>query len=290
MQANYEINKKENIYFALKVVFGIIGYGLILLYAKLIMESDKEPVFTVLIIYSVMILLFLFFRLGILVGYIKGNAVKVTNEQFPNLYNILLAQCNALHISSVPDMYLLQSGGLLNAFATSFMGSNYIVLYSEIADEMFEDNMATVEFVIGHELGHIKRKHLLKKLLTFPSFFVPFLGGAYSRACEYTCDNIGASVAPNGVRSGLILLAAGKKMWTKVNIEKFTQQENTERGFWFWFAEKVSTHPRLTKRILQFSHLADTGKTSGLNKKSFSTEAATTAASDAIDHSKYFPQ
>jgi Zn-dependent protease with chaperone function len=149
----------------------------------------------------------------------------------------------------------MQNGGILNAFATAFMGSNYIVIYSEIAEEAYQNNQETVEFIIGHELGHIKRKHMLKSLLLFPSFIIPFLNTAYSRACEYTCDSIGASLAPKGVKSGLILLASGKNIWKRVNIDKFIEQESTESGFWFWFAEKTASHPRLTKRIIQFNYI-----------------------------------
>jgi Zn-dependent protease with chaperone function len=218
-------------------------------------SSGKIVTLFPILFYLILILLYLFFRLGLLIGYIKGNSIKVTKSQFPVLHSILLNQCNVLDIKNVPDLYIMQNGGILNAFATTFMGSNYVVIYSEIADEAYQNNMATVEFIIGHELGHIKRKHMLKSLLLFPSFILPFLNSAYSRACEYTCDNIGASLSPNGVKPGLVLLASGKNIWKNVNIEKFIEQEYTAEGFWFWFAEKVSSHPRLTKRLIQFDHI-----------------------------------
>lgn len=286
MALQYQINPKENFYFALKVVFAIIGYGLIFYFVNLLMSMEKSELFIPLMFYVFAILLYLFFRLGILVGYIKGNAIKVTSEQFPNLYSVLVAQSNKLELSSVPDMYIMQSGGILNAFATGFMGNNYIIIYSEIADEMYQDNMETVEFVIAHELGHIKRKHVLKTILLFPSFFMPFLSLAYSRACEFTCDNIGASLAPNGAKAGLLLLASGKNLWTKVNVEKFIEQESTGSGFWFWFAEKVSTHPRLTKRLSKLNHLPN--KDSKIMKPKLDKFDASIV--EETDHSKYFPR
>jgi Zn-dependent protease with chaperone function len=234
------------------------------------------------VFYVVLIIMYLFFRLGLLVGYIKGNAIKVTKSQFQNLHSILLSQCKTLEIDNVPDMYIMQNGGILNAFATAFMGSNYIVLYSEIADEAYQDNIETVEFIIGHELGHIKRKHMLKSLLLFPSFIVPFLSSAYSRACEYTCDSIGASLSPKGVKPGLILLASGKNIWKRVNIDKFIEQESTESGFWFWFAEKTSSHPRLTKRIIQFNHIK-------IAKAVFFEPVLEEKVSENTNHSRYLP-
>lgn len=254
----YKISTKEHVYFVLKIIFGLIGYGLIFLALKALISSDQFPAFIPILFYIVLIVLYLFLRLGLLIGYIKGNAIKVGRNQFPNLNTILESQCKSLEIDNVPDMYIMQNGGILNAFATAFMGSNYIVLYSEIVEEAYQNNIDTVGFVIGHELGHIKRKHMLKSLLLFPSVMVPFLNSAYSRACEYTCDNIGAALSPNGAKSGLILLAAGKGIWKKVNLEKFIEQEYTEGGFWCWFAEKVSSHPKLTKRLIQFNNLVVT--------------------------------
>lgn len=286
MALQYQINPKENFYFTLKLLFAIIGYGLIFYFINLLMSIEKSELFIPLLFYVFLIVGYLFFRLGILVGYIKGNALKVSKEQFPKLYDVLLTQCNKLELNTVPDMYILQSGGVLNAFATAFMGNNYIVLYSEVAEEMFQDNMDTVEFVVAHELGHIKRKHVLKTVLLFPSFILPFLGLAYSRACEFTCDNIGASLAPNGAKSGLILLASGKNIWRKVNIEKFIEQESTASGFWFWFAEKVSSHPRLTKRLSKLTHLPN--KDSIMVKTKL--DIIESKQPEATDHSKYFPR
>jgi len=280
----YEVHIKERIYFGLKIVAAIIGYGFIFLVELFLLGSGKPQEFIVLIFYALIFLMYLFFRLGLLTGYIKGNAVKVTPSQFPEIHAILLTQCRKLEINNVPDLYIMQSGGILNAFATTFLGSNYIVLYSEIAEEAFQNNKETVEFVIGHELGHIKRKHMLKSLLLFPSFIIPFLNSAYSRACEYTCDNIGASLCPNGVKPGLILLASGKNMWNKVNVEKFIEQGSTENGFWVWLAEKTSSHPNLTKRVKRFNHFKTTERIVSIEKmKPENMERAT-------DYSSYMPK
>ena len=143
----------------------------------------------------------------------------------------------------------MQNGGVLNAFATRFVGRNYVVIYSEIFDLIHEERTDELSFIIAHELGHVKRNHILKRLLLFPSFIVPFLGAAYSRACEYTCDNIGNALSPNGSKNGLMILAAGKKSFKKVNMDEYLELAEDETGFWKWFAEKVSSHPNLPKRI-----------------------------------------
>ena len=284
---NFEVNYKEHLYFALKAIVSIILYVLILLGIASVFMSETIPRSSVylILIYVALIIILLFFRFGVLVGYLKGNAVKVTAYQFPDIHEIVNKQSRALGLSSVPDVYILQYGGFLNAFATRFLGTNYIVLFSEIVESANDEDKKVLEFVIGHELGHIKRKHLVKRLLLFPSSLVPFLGFAYSRACEYTCDNIGYALCPEGVKSGLLLLASGKGLFKKVDTLEYVKQIQMERGFWNWFSEKVSSHPHTTKRLAKFRDiLTDKVKVGKVTENSITEQPITD------DHSKYMPR
>ena len=269
-------------YFAFRVVAAMAGYILIVGSVFGLAQVPNGAALIPLAAYVILIILYLFFSLGVLVGYLKGNAVKVTQKQFPDIYKIVQDQCQRLDMK-VPDVYILQSGGVLNAFATQFIGSKYIVLYSDVLEEAYQGNLEAVEFVIGHELGHIKRNHLNKKLLLFPSFIVPFLNRAYSRGCEYTCDNIGAALSPAGASQGLLLLAAGKQLWRKVNPLEFTAQTDTEGGFWHWFAEKVSSHPHLNKRVERFPNQKPA------NVQGRRAQETVTIQEIKSDHSAYLP-
>jgi Zn-dependent protease with chaperone function len=283
-QIEFEVVQKEKIYFSIKVIMSLIIYALIIFGINAVFSIDNPAsagVVRLLAVYILMFISFVFFRSGIFIGYLKGNAVKVTPSQFPEINSIVQKQSDLLGLSTVPDVYILQSGGLLNAFATRFFGSNYIVLYSEIVDAALEKDKNLLEFIIGHELGHIKRKHLIKKLILFPSFIVPFLGPAYSRACEYTCDNIGYALSPLGARNGLLLLASGKNLFSKVNTTEYIKQGYSEDGFWKWFAEKVSSHPNTTKRIIKFRETSAAPPPKA--------EAAL-ELNETEDHSRYFPK
>jgi Zn-dependent protease with chaperone function len=250
---SYKVNRKEKFYFSIKLIMCIVLYP-ILFFGLFKLYSEGVPLqLKIFLSYGFIILIFIIMRLGLLIGYLKGNAIKINENQLPDIYEVIKRQSQLLGLKSIPDVYLMQAGGVLNAFATRFMGTNYVIIYSDILDEAYENNIQAVEFIIGHELGHVKRKHVLKKLLLFPSVIVPFLGSAYSRACEYTCDSIGASLSPKGVRNGLVLLASGKKLYQKINVERFTSQVTTEKGFWSWLSEKVSSHPKLAKRVILFS-------------------------------------
>jgi hypothetical protein len=50
----------------------------------------------------------------------------------------------------------------------------------------------------------------------------------------------------------MLVLAAGTKLFRKVDTHQFMEQAHTESGFWLWFSEKTSTHPHLAKRLSRF--------------------------------------
>lgn len=243
----YRVHSKENIYFTLKVIFTLLIYaGVYQLIAS--MDTALNPAYYVFIFYAVFIALYILFVNGYLAGYVRGNGVRITPDQFPDVYQSIKKHCETLNMD-VPPVYILQNGGVLNAFAARFVGRNYVVLYSEIFELTYEEASNELNFVIAHELGHLKHRHLIKRFWLWPSALIPFLSAAYSRACEYTCDNIGHALSPNGSKLGLLLLAAGKKTYKNVNVHEYVSTAYYEADFWSWFAEKVSSHPTLPKRI-----------------------------------------
>lgn len=293
---NYHVEPKENIYFAICLIISLLIYTAMILGIMAGLEFGKGPIIAVLGFYAFIIIVALHVMRGVLVGYIRGNAVKLGPHQFPEIHQVVMRQSQALGLGRVPDIFLLQQGGLLNAFATRFMGSDYVVLYSDLMEEAYEKNQETVDFVIAHELGHVKRNHILKRLIVLPAMLVPFLGNAYSRACEYTCDSIGASLSPEGAHSGLLVLAAGKRLFRNVDAHIFIEQRYTEAGFWTWFAEKVSTHPHLTKRLARFAKspvFADTpqvGKNNGWDVPLTAPTKEEPKQEPVSDVSKYMPK
>lgn len=289
----YQVSPKENAYFYIRLFASLGLYYLIVKLVLLSLQSTGPEMVTVYTLYAyiVIIFLFLFFRFGILIGHLKGNAIKVGQHQFPDIYQVAVKQSELLGLSKVPNIYILQSGGVLNAFAARFLGRNYIVLYSEIVETAYDQDKSILEFIIAHELGHIKQNHMLKNLLLLPSYLVPFLGSAYSRACEYTCDNIGQALCPTGVRGGLLVMASGRTIYRKVNVNEFLRQDASEDGFWKWFAEKVSSHPNLTKRlaILGEVKVSPTARSRALLIEEPVVAPVTVVETKVEDHNKYMP-
>ncbi|NHN31842.1 M48 family metallopeptidase [Paenibacillus agricola] len=188
---------------------------------------------------------------GLMVAGIRSSGVKLTERQFPEVYEQVQILCRQMDIVQVPDVFIIQSGGVLNAFATRFFGRNFVVLYSEIFELIEQGNEKELSFVLAHELAHIKRKHMTKQLLILPALWIPFLGNAYSRSCEFTCDRIATAYigdAQAAIR-GLTILAVGKKLFSQVNIPDYLEQSYHERGFFIGWYRLMSTHPPLPNRI-----------------------------------------
>lgn len=188
---------------------------------------------------------------ALMLGYIRTNGVRLNPEQFPKMYDRVKELCAKMEMKYVPDMYVLESSGALNAFATRFFGRNMIVLYSAIFELIEEGAEDELSFVIAHELAHIKRRHISKQLLMLPAMWIPGVTQSYSRACEYTCDRIAAFYTANSeaAKNCLTIFSVGKTLSKQVNRASFLNQVNEEKGFIIWLSEVLSTHPPLPKRI-----------------------------------------
>jgi Zn-dependent protease with chaperone function len=122
-----------------------------------------------------------------LISDIKGNGVELSAAQFPDLHAHFVACCEQLQMTQQPRAYVMNGNGGLNAFATKFLRTQYVVLLSDVADAM-QQHPDGVRFYIGHELGHLRMKHLSWNFLRWPVLWLPLVGAAYSRARESTCD------------------------------------------------------------------------------------------------------
>ncbi len=144
-----------------------------------------------------------------------------------------------------------------------------VVLYSEIFDLLEEEREDELLFVLAHEFAHLKRRHVLVHLLLLPAMFIPFLGEAYLRACEYTCDRYAAFYVGSldTAKEALSILAIGKKLSSKMNKEAYVQQISEESGFFAWLSEKLSSHPDLPKRINSLDNWANPTQYSLIREK-----------------------
>lgn len=201
-------------------------------------------------IYAVFIGLFFFVSHLTFIAYVRGNAVKLGPEQFPELYERVCELSQKAGLRKIPEAYIMQAGGVLNALATKLGRSKMIIIYSDMLDACGE-NEGACDMIIGHEIGHLKAGHLNGIWFLLPGLFFPFLGSAYSRAREFTCDRFGMALCGNSDNAlrGLAILSAGGKMGPEINLTAFTDQRYLMNNGFMTIGRWLSSHPPLCDRI-----------------------------------------
>lgn len=208
------------------------------------------------IIYALFIAFFLWLGNGLLAAYLRAEAVRVSPEQLPELDRTFKEVCARLEIKNVPALYVLQSGGLLNAFAMRFAGRNFVVMYSDLLEALGPQSPET-RFILGHEIGHIQSRHILKQIFLAPGLFCPLIGPAYRRAWETSCDRYGTFAADDvdsSVRA-MLILSGGREYGRRLNPAAFAGQHRGERGFFVSLHELTSTYPTLSRRVIDLESL-----------------------------------
>lgn len=232
------VYRRENLYFALLLIVSIMVYIAMLI--SIVGIAILAGIF-----------LFYWFIHNLSMVNIRKNGVKVSEQQFSAFYAQAREVAERMKLKEVPDIYVMQSGGVLNAFAARFGLKNMVVLYSDVFALLEEQGEEEVLYILAHEFAHIKRKHVGYGWLLMPGLILPFLGNAYSRACEFTCDRYGAyySQSFEGAKNALVILAIGPQLYRKVDQTVFMQQISAEGGMFSWMDELMSTHPNLPRRI-----------------------------------------
>lgn len=231
---------KEKSYYTLSMVFSILihiaSFGLVFVFALLCALPlwISEQFFKALVF---------------------GNAIKITEHQFPRLHGIIQKQIQVLGLEKDIDVFIYNGQGIINAFALKFLSKKYVILMSSLVDLMLKrDAYAELEMIIAHELAHHALKHTsaVREMVLLPSKLIPILRLAYSRGCEYSADRVAfelTKTSKSAIR-GLISITLGSEaLSNELDIKAFISQERNVPGFFGWLADAFSTHPRMTKRI-----------------------------------------
>lgn len=214
------------------------------------------PVWAMIVISIIGVFYAALFSFIVLVGhfmaiaYLRGSGIKITPEQLPDLYTSVASISQRMGFKNVPEVYILQGNGVLNAMATKFVFTKFIIIYSNLIDACDKDPSAC-NMIIGHELGHLRAGHLRWSWFIWPTYIIPFFANALSRAREYTADRYGAACCDNtrDALNGLLILAGGKNVAGQIKLERFTDQIKSINTGLMRIGEWMHTHPPLVRRI-----------------------------------------
>ncbi|MGO9832720.1 MAG: M48 family metallopeptidase [Polyangiaceae bacterium] len=211
-----------------------------------------------------------------------GNAVKVSDRQFPRIFGITKTACDTLQIG-MPQVFIVNSP-TFNAATLGTNADSFIMVHSALVDHYSDEELLTV---IGHECGHIHNSHVayltaLHYLTYMAGMFLPWVLQpalvalrTWSRRAEITCDRAGMLVAKDQRASerAITKLAVGsRKLHEEFNVDAFLEQHEEGNQGIGKYLEVFATHPWLPKRVLamrvfgesQLYHAASGGPQTGL--------------------------
>jgi Zn-dependent protease with chaperone function len=166
-----------------------------------------------------------------------ATAVKTSERQYPELYNMIRDAAYILDLEQVPELYVTQDPKV-NAMCIG-MDAPVIVLTTGLVELLDEEELRAV---IGHEVGHAMSGHAVYRtmLLILTNLatrvgWIPLGNLAimalvtalkeWFRKAELSCDRAGLLVGqdPQASMRGLMKLAGGHNLG-EMNVDAFLEQ------------------------------------------------------------------
>lgn len=174
-----------------------------------------------------------------------ANSVEVTDRQLPDLHEIYVDLVARIGLDYTPRLCVANGNGALNAFASKCrIRRGYVVVYSDLIDIAHEHgDLATVRFVLAHELAHIRCGHVdLWRMAITALPRLCRLDRSLVRAQEYTADRTAALLAPEGAR-GMMALFAGKRLYRHIDFDAYIEAVlDHDDGIWLRLVNVWSDH------------------------------------------------
>jgi hypothetical protein len=191
---------------------------------------------------------------------LEGHCFKVTNELTPKLYGIFTQVCERLEFKDPVDFYITNSPEV-NAFSSKRIEDDqpHIININSTLVDKFDDQ--ELQFVIGHEIGHIISNNtrineivnfIFSDPLRLPVLLYNKLTIWYKLA-ELTADRYGLIACRNLEKciSGFFKLSSGLDI-SKTNFDFNSFLKENDKRLEFFKKEKAgnfSTHPVNPLRI-----------------------------------------
>jgi hypothetical protein len=181
---------------------------------------------------------------------IRGNSVRVSESQFPEVYAVLRDHCRRLRMEKPPELFISSSSIQPYSHAFSSWRENYIVLHQNVFEIDESKTMDVVSFLIAHELGAIRLNQTAvwnEMLLTYLSS-IKWLRHPLERVRTFSRDRYGATLAPTGFR-GLLINAIGRRLMDRVDLDDFFAQMRSYGGFWSGLNVFFEAQPQVLSRL-----------------------------------------
>jgi Zn-dependent protease with chaperone function len=216
-----------------------------------------------------------FFMIGLAYYYTRQHhqdllrgARLVTPATEPALSPVI--QEAALRLQPELVQFFIAKNKAPNAYTFGLSAPKVVVLHSGLFSIMDRDE---IQFIIGHELGHVRLGHtvvnsLVGGLAGIPSSYsagvlLQLVLLSWSRACEYSADRAGllACGNPDKAVSTLLKLEAATRGISPGRLQHILVEVEQHNDHWLEsLNELASSHPMSVRRIRQIRDYANSAE------------------------------
>lgn len=187
-----------------------------------------------------------------------GTAVKVSDQQYPRVYEAAKAAGAALHVR-VPVVFAAPSGSIkVRVLGTE--DAPHLIVNLELAEKLDDTELVAA---IGHELGHVQNGHILYAtalhyLTNSAAFFVRWVVQpaimtlqAWSRRAEVTCDRAALLAVRDldKTLAAMVKLELGLDKGSAFNADEYLKLPPDVKKGMGRYAELFRSHPYVPKRV-----------------------------------------
>ena len=187
-----------------------------------------------------------------------GTAVRVTDQQYPRVYNAAKTAGAALHVR-VPAVFASPS----DSFKVKVLGTDdapHLIVNLELAERLDDTELIAA---IAHELGHVQNGQIffataLHYLTNAAAFYVRWVIQpaimalqAWSRRAEVTCDRAALLAVRDLDKTlqALVALELGVDKRSAFNAEEYLRTVPDVKKGIGRYAELFRSHPYVPKRV-----------------------------------------
>ena len=195
-----------------------------------------------------------------------GTAVKVTDQQYPRVYEAAKAAGAALRVR-VPPVFAAPSSSIkIKVLGTE--DAPHLIVNLDLAEKLDDTELVAA---IAHELGHVQNGHILYAtalhyLTNQAVFFVRWVIQpaimtlqAWSRRAEVTCDRAALMAVKDldKTLAAMVKLELGLEKGSAFNAQEYLRSIPDIKKGLGRFAEMFRSHPYVPKRVQALKLFAD---------------------------------
>ena len=195
-----------------------------------------------------------------------GTAVKVTDQQYPRVYEAAKRAGAALRVR-VPPVFAAPSSSIkVKVLGTE--DAPHLIVNLDLAEKLDDTELVAA---IAHELGHVQNGHILYAtalhyLTNQAVFFVRWVIQpaimtlqAWSRRAEVTCDRAALMAVKDldKTLAAMVKLELGLEKGSAFNAQEYLRSIPDIKKGLGRFAEMFRSHPYVPKRVQALKLFAD---------------------------------